>query len=123
MQFSLSSLYSITTLKALFHHYSILLYILLFIKFFNQSFNKSFFIYIIYHLLLNTDISIIDYSRHSLQKSVTVIADRNDISRPDIKLLKCWKSDVVDIYINKRQKSDHIRKILRLNAQLLSLLH
>ena len=76
-----------------------------------------------HHLLLNAGISTVGYSRHSLRKGATVTADRNGISRPDIKLLGRWKSDAVDVYINERQKPDHIRNILCLNAQLLSPLH
>ena len=76
-----------------------------------------------HHLLLNAGISTSGYSRHSLRKGAAVIADRNDISRHDIKLLGRWKSDAVDVYIDERQKPDHIQKILHLNAQLLSPLH
>jgi hypothetical protein len=76
-----------------------------------------------HHLLLNAGISTFGYSGHSLRKGAAVTADRNGISRQDIKLLGRWKSDAVNIYIDERQKPDHIQKILRLNAQLLSPLH
>lgn len=122
-QSSLSSFCSITALRILFHHYSILSHVSLFIKSFNQSFDKLFFIHIIYHLLLNVDISIIDYLRYFLWKNIIIIVDRNDISRLDIKFLRYWKNDIMDVYINKHQKSDHIRKILYLNVQFLSSLH
>jgi len=49
-----------------------------------------------------------------------VTADRNGISKHDIQILGRWKSDAVDVYIDERQKSEHIHKILLLNAQLLS---
>ena len=71
-------------------------------------------------LLLNAGISTIGYSGHSLRKGAAVTADRNGISKHDIKLLGRWKSDAVDIYINERKKPDHIQKILLLNSQLLS---
>ena len=76
-----------------------------------------------HHLLLNAGISTVGYSGHSLWKDATVTADRNGISRHDIKLLGRWKNDAVDVYIDEHQKPDHIRKILHLNAQLLSPLH
>jgi len=73
-----------------------------------------------HHLLLNAGISTFGYSGHSLRKGATVTADCNGISRHDIKLLGRWKSDVVDAYIDEREKPDHIQKILHLNARLLS---
>jgi hypothetical protein len=76
-----------------------------------------------HELLLNAGISTAGFSGHSLRKGAAVTADRNGISKQDIKLLGRWKSDAVDVYINEQQKPDHIRKILRLNAQLLSSLH
>jgi hypothetical protein len=71
-------------------------------------------------LLLNAGISTIGYAGHSLRKGAAVTADRNGIPKHDIKLLGRWKSDAVDVYINERQKPDHIQKILLINSQLLS---
>jgi hypothetical protein len=76
-----------------------------------------------HNLLLNAGISPFGYSGHSLRKGVAVTADLNGISRSNIKLLGRWKSNAVDIYIDERRRPDHIRKILHLNAQLLSPLH
>ena len=72
-------------------------------------------------LLLNAGISTIGYSGHSLRKGAAATADRNGISKDDIKLLGRWKSDAVDVYINELQKPDH--KLLTLNLQLFAPLH
>jgi hypothetical protein len=76
-----------------------------------------------HNLLLNAGISPFGYSGHSLGKGAAVTADMNGISQYNIKLLGRWKSDAVNVYIDERRKPDHIRKILRLNTQLLSPLH
>ena len=76
-----------------------------------------------HHLLLSAGISTVGYFGHSLRKGAAVTANRNGLSRHDIKLLGRWKSDAVDVYIDERQKPDHIRKTLRLNGQLLSSRH
>jgi len=76
-----------------------------------------------HQLLLNAGIPTFGYSGHSLRKGAAVTADRNGVSKHDIKLLGRWKSDAVDVYINERQKPEHIQKILRLNALLLSPIH
>jgi hypothetical protein len=88
-----------------------------------HPFSKPYFIFKMHELLLNAGISTSGYSGHSLRKGAAVTADLNGISRHDIKLLGRWTSDAVDVYINERLKPDHIQKILRLNAQLLSPLH
>jgi len=76
-----------------------------------------------HQLLLNAGIPTFGYSGHSLRKGAAVTADRNGVSKHDIKLLGRWKSDAVDIYINEPQKPERIQKILRLNALLLSPIH
>lgn len=73
-----------------------------------------------HQLLLNAGIATLGYSGHSLRKGAAVNADRNGISKHDIKLLGRWKSNVVDVCIDERRKPELIHKILRLNAQLLS---
>jgi hypothetical protein len=122
-QSPLSPLCPVTALRALFAHYPASPHAPLFIRSFNQPFDKSFFIRVMHHLLLDAGISTAGYSGHSLRKGAAVTADCNGISRHDIKRLGRWKSDAVDVYIDERQKPDHIQKILRLNAQLLSPLH
>jgi hypothetical protein len=87
---------------------------------YGEPFSKSFFVIKMRELLLNAGISTISYSGHSLRKGAAVTVDRNGIPKHDIKLLGRWKSDAVDVYINERQKSDHIQKILLINSQLLS---
>jgi len=119
----LSPLCPVTALKNLFNRCPAHPHAPLFIRPFNQPFSKPFFVLAMHHLLLNAGISTVGYSGHSLRKGAAVTADRNRISRHDIKLLGRWKSDAVDIYIDERQKPDHIQKLLHLNAQLLSPLH
>ena len=92
----------------------------LFTRPYGQPFSKSFFVIKMRELLLNAGISTIGYSGHSLRKGAAVTADRNGISKHDIKLLGRWKSDAVDVYINECQKPDHIKKLLLLNSRLLS---
>ena len=118
-----SPLCPVMALRTLFNRYPAPLDAPLFIRPFGQPFDRSFFILTMHHLLLDAGISTVGYSGHSLRKGAAVTADRNGISRHDIKLLGRWKSDAVDVYIDERQKPDHIRKILHLNAQLLSPLH
>jgi hypothetical protein len=116
----LSPLCPVTALKSLFNHYPAHPHAPLFSRPFNQSFTKPFFVHMMHQLLLDAGISTLGYSGHSLRKGAAVTADRNNISKHDIKILGRWKSSVVDIYIDERQKPEHIHKILRLNAQLLS---
>jgi hypothetical protein len=92
----------------------------LFIRPFCQPFTKPFFICAMQRLLLNAGISVVGYSGHSLRKGAAVTADRNGISRQGIQLLGRWKGDVVDLYIDEGRKSDEARKMLHLNAELLS---
>ena len=96
-QSPLSPLCPVTALRALFHRYPAPPHAPLFIRPFSQLFDKLFFVHTMHHLLLNAGISTVGYSGHSLRKGVAVTADRNGISRPDIKLLGRWKSDAVDI--------------------------
>ena len=91
-QSPLSPLCPVTALRALFHRYPAPPHAPLFIRPFSQPFDKSFFVHAMHHLLLNAGISTVGYSGHSLRKGVAVTADRNGISRPDIKLLGRWKS-------------------------------
>ena len=116
-----SPLCPVMALRTLFNRYPAPVDAPLFIRPFGQPFDRSFFILTMHHLLLDAGISTVGYSGHSLRKGAAVTADRNGISRHDIKLLGRWKSDAVDVYIDERQKPDHIRKILHLNV--LSPLH
>jgi hypothetical protein len=113
----------VTALKNLFQTYPKSNLSPLFVGPPGHPFSKPYFVFKMHELLLNAGISTTGYSGHSLRKGAAVTADRNGISKNDIKLLGRWKSDAVDVYINERQKPDHIQKILRLNAQLLSPLH
>jgi len=119
----LSPLCPVTALRSLFNSYPAHPHAPLFSRPFSQPFTKSFFIVAMHRLLLNAGISTVGYSGHSLRKGAAVTADRNGISRHNIKLLGRWKSDAVDVYINECKKPDYVSKILRLNAQLLSPLH
>ena len=119
----LSPICPVTALQVLFNRYPAPPDAPLFVRPFNQPFAKSFFVLVLHRLLLNAGISTLGYSGHSLRKGAAVTADCLGISRHDIKLLGRWKSDAVDIYIDERQKHDHIQKILHLNALLLSPLH
>jgi hypothetical protein len=92
----------------------------LFIRPFCQPFTKSFFVFAMQCSLLNAGISMVGYSGHSLRKGAAVTADRNGVSRQNIQLLGRWKSDSVDVYIDEGRKSDQARKMLHLNAKLLS---
>src|SRR5438552_4001382 len=115
-----SSLCSVTALRSLFTHYPKPPQSPLFTRPFSRSFSKPFLVLKMQELLLNADIPTMGYSGHSLQKEVAFTADHNGISKHDIKLLRWWKSDAMDVYINECQKPDHIQKILHLNSQLLS---
>ena len=115
-----SLLCPVTALGALFTRYPKPPQSPLFSRPLGQPFSKSFLVLKMRELLLNAGISTIGYSGHSLRKGAAVTADRNGISKHDIKLLGRWKSDAVDVYINERQKPDHIQKILLLNSRLLS---
>ncbi len=42
----------------------------------------------------------------------------NDISKDNIKLLERWKSDIIDVYINKLSEYDQINRNLQFNAKL-----
>ena len=81
-------------------------------------FNRAYVVDKIKELLLQVGISNANFSGHSLQKGVSVTAAANGISKENIKLLGRWRSDAVDIYINKLSEKDHIKKLLQLNAQL-----
>ena len=115
-----SSLCPVTALRSLFTRHPKPPQSPLFTRPFGHSFSKPFLVLKMRELLLNAGISTMGYSGHSLRKGAAVTADRNGISKHDIKLLGRWKSDAVDVYINECQKPDHIQKILRLNSQLLS---
>ena len=115
-----SSLCPVTALRTLFIRYPKPPQSPLFTRPYGQSFSKPFLVLKMRELLLNAGISTIGYSGHSLRKGAAFTADRNGIPKHDLKLLGRWKSDAVDIYINERQKPDHIQKILLLNSQLLS---
>ena len=52
--------------------------------------------------------------------SEQIPAAHNGILKHNIELLGRWKSDAVDMYINERQKPDHIQRILLVNSQVLS---
>jgi hypothetical protein len=119
----LSLLCPVTALRALFNRYPAHPHAPLFTRPFKQPFTKPSVVLMMHQLLLNAGISTFCYSGHSLHKGAAVTADRNGISKHDIKLLGRWKSDAVDVYINERQKPDHMQKILCLNSQLLSPLH
>jgi hypothetical protein len=77
---------------------------------FNRShgpFSRSFLVYQIKNLLASK------YSGYSLvQKGAAVFASREGIPRSDIILLGWWKSDAVDIYMNKVVKPDLKTKLL-----------
>ena len=115
-----SLLCPVTALRTLFTHYPKPPQSPLFTHPYSQSFSKSFLVLKMWELLLNAGISTIGYSGHSLRKGAAVTANRNGISKHDIKLLGRWKSDAVDVYINECQKPDHIKKLLLLNSRLLS---
>jgi hypothetical protein len=72
-----------------------------------------------HQLLLNAGIPSVGFSGHSIRKSEVVTVACNGISREELKHLGCWKSNAVDIYIDKLQESEPIRRILLLNARLL----
>ena len=105
-----SSLCPVSALRALFTCFPKPPQSPLFTRPYGQPFSKSFFVIKMRELLLNTGISTIGYSGHSLRKGAAVTANRNGIPKHDIKLLGWWKSDVVDVYINECQKPDHIKK-------------
>ena len=114
-----SLLCPVTALRTLFTHYPKSSQSPLFTHSYGQSFSKSFLV-LKMREFLNANISIIDYSGYSLRKRTAITIDRNDISKHDIKFLKQWKSDTIDVYINECQKPDHIKKLLLLNSRLLS---
>ena len=103
-----SSLCPVTALRTLFTRYPKSSQFPLFTRSYGQSFSKSFLVLKMQELLLNVGISTVGYSGHSLRKGPAVTADRNGISKHDIKLLGRWKSDAIDVYINEHQKLDHI---------------
>jgi len=115
-----SSLCPVTALRTLFTRYPKPPQSPLFTRPHGQSFSKQFFVLKMRELFLDAGISTIGYSGHSLRKGAAVTADRNGISKQDIKLLGRWRSDAVDVYINECQKPDYIQKILLLNSHLLS---
>jgi len=119
-QSPLSSLWPVAALRVLFNRYPTSPHSPLFARPFHQPFTKTFFVCTMHQLLLNAGIPTFGYSGHSLRKGAAVTADRNGISKHDIQILGHWKSDAVDVYIDECQKSEHIHKILLLNAQLLS---
>jgi hypothetical protein len=116
----LSLLCPLKALKTLFDRYPAPPQAPLFARPFSQPFSKAFFVQAMHFLLLNAGIPTFGYSGHSLRKGAAVTADHNGISRQHIKLLGRWKSNAVDIYINKRRQPEHIQRLLLLNAQLLS---
>ena len=83
-----------------------------------RSFTRLFVIQTIHHLLLQADIPTRDFSDHSLRKGATITAATNDMSRDEIKLLKRWKSNAVDVYINELSKLDITQKLLLLSFKL-----
>ena len=52
------------------------------------------------------------------KKRAIISVITKDISKEDIKLFDRWKSDIIDVYINKLAKYDHIIKLLHLNSCL-----
>ena len=52
-----------------------------------------------------------------------IIAIVKSISKKEIKLLERWKSDAIDIYINKLAEIDYLEKLLHLNSRLHILLN
>ena len=118
-----SSICPVSALRMLFDRFPAPPLAPLFSRPFNQPFSNTFLLFTMHQLLLNAGIPTFGYSGHSLRKGAAVTADRNGVSKHDIKLLGRWKSDAVDVYINERQKPERIQKILRLNALLLSPIH
>ena len=87
---------------------------------FSQLFTKQFLILKIHKRLLEAGIQTDGFLGHSIWKGAAVTATANGISKADMKLLSRWKSDTVDVYFNEIKQSDHIRKLLHLNSQLLN---
>ena len=92
-----SSIYSVIVLRILFNHFSVSLETSLFAKTFD-FFSWDHFIKIIKNALFNADFSSISFSDHSFQRETAVFAVAADISRNEIKALKRWRSDVIDLY-------------------------
>ena len=113
---NLSSLCSITTFHHLFSLYPRSSTHSFFSCLYDQSFNKQFLIAKIREFLLHVDISSFGFSNHFIRRNAAIIVTLNDIFRDDIKLLECWKSDIVDNYLDSFYQFNYIFYQFHLNT-------
>ena len=91
-----SSIYSVIMLHILFNHFSASLKTLLFTKTFDP-FSWDHLIKTIRNTLLDTDLSPIDFSDHSLRREVTISIVTISIPWDEIKTLRRWRIWWIDL--------------------------
>ena len=90
-----------------------------FSRFFGFPFTKLYFISKIHEYLLRAGILTAGFSCHSLQKGAAISANAKGLSKDEIKSLRRWKSDAVDLYINVALQITLASNLTALNSSLL----